>query len=66
MKLFPFRNYFHSVFSFIRESFFQEIRVNLFILQLDLKSPLSRVNHQSSHVLRLFFILHLISRHPRV
>ena len=55
-----------KLFTFVRKSFFEEIRINLFICSLGLKSPLDRLIHQSSQVNRIFFILCLISSYLRV
>ena len=55
-----------KLFTFVRKSFFEEIRINLFICSLGLKSPLDRLIHQSSQVNRIFFILCLISSYLSV
>ena len=57
--------YQESLFSFVRKLFFQEIRVNLFILYLGLKSPQGRLNPQKSLVMRNLFTVRLIISHPR-
>ena len=67
MKLFSFRKFSFflglgwvrglckKLFSFSRKSFFQEVKVNLFISCLDLKSLLGRLNQQSSPDYEKFF-----------
>ena len=43
-----------------------KVRVRFFISCLGLESSLGRLNQQSPKVMRNFFILHLVSSHPRV
>ena len=53
-----------NFFLLVENLFFQRIRVNL--LHLFLESSVNRLNQQSSRVMIIFFIHHLISSHPRV